>query len=298
MLKIFIDTVNLYGFLKNHKILSKFFVLNVHKIEELADPVLHSLAVSELQTPESPTKQTSPTRFNDMDKELNGFLRTDKHYKIHDMGVSNGITSLELYQYLKLTNTDFRLCISDKYNRVLMFRKGPFQMYLSSDLQLICGDLFGIACMPSISLKYFISNFLGKLTQSFLTKKTLTMAAKESTEINLLFSPVQQLIANGEIECIHCDIFETKFNADFDIVRCMNLLNLVYFPESKIRIALDNITLSLKEGGLLQIGRTLPNGINNVSFFRKERGSLRIVHECNGGSELKSLVLGKSNQRV
>lgn len=294
MLKIIIDDINLYKFFKKHKISSKIFALSVQKIEELTDPVLHSLAVSELQTPESPTKQTSSSRFHDIDKELKGFLRADKQYKIHDMGVSNGITSFELYRYLKASNIDFRLYISDKYNRVWSVRKGPVSLCLANDHQLVCGDLFGIACMPSISLKYFISNLLGKLLQSFLTHESIAVAEKELKEINLLFGPVQQLIANGEIECINCDIFETRFNASFDIVRCMNLLNLAYFPKSKIRIAIDNVNLSLKEYGLLQIGRTLPNGVSTVSFYRKERGSLRLIHECNGGSELKSLIMEKS----
>ena len=65
-----------------------------------------------------------------------------------------------------------------------------------------------------------------------------------------------------------------------------NLLNLFYFSEEKIIKAINNLNESLLEGGILQIGRTTSEGINNVSFYKKQNGRFILVKRLNSGSEI------------
>lgn len=91
---------------------------------------------------------------------------------------------------------------------------------------------------------------------------------------------------------LNYDIFLAKENNTFNFVRCMNILNIEYFPEDKIIIGLQNLKDSLVDKGILLIGRTLQNGVNQASFYKKENNNLILMEEINGGSEIKSIIEG------
>ena len=76
----------------------------------------------------------------------------------------------------------------------------------------------------------------------------------------------------------------------FSFVRCMNLLNLSYFPRDSIGLALRNVVESLKEGGVLQIGRTHPDGVSHAGFYRKRGTRLQLLHEVGSGTELREVI--------
>ncbi len=70
----------------------------------------------------------------------------------------------------------------------------------------------------------------------------------------------------------------------------MNLLNLGYFPPESIEVALRNLIESLKEGGVLQIGRTHPDGVSHATFYRKRGARLEMLQDVERGTELRELI--------
>lgn len=290
MLKVILNDTERYRFLKGRHVLAKLCILDVQKIENLLDPALHSSAVSELHTPDAPTKNTVPHRFEMLDRDLGELLNKEIHYRIHDIGVSNGVTSMDLHRHLKSIGINFDLFISDRFSEVRKLDIGPIKLFVTSDNYLLYGDFFRIAGMPTLNFKYALSLILGMFCRLLLKRVGNTKAVKKERPISLLFGPVNDLVTAREMEFIHYDVFRTRLQEHFDFVRCMNLLNLAYFPEAKIETALSNIFLSLKEEGFLQIGRSLPDGAVRASIFKKKLHGLVPIREYNGGYELKHLV--------
>ena len=101
---------------------------------------------------------------------------------------------------------------------------------------------------------------------------------------------VLEHIRAGLVRRIDYDVFTTRMPGAFSFVRCMNLLNLGYFPPESIEVALRNLIESLKEGGVLQIGRTHPDGISHATFYRKRGTRLEMLQDVERGTELRELI--------
>ena len=72
-----------------------------------------------------------------------------------------------------------------------------------------------------------------------------------------------ELIRKGHVEELSYDIFSTSLPDRFTFFRCMNVLNLGYFKSDAIRRALTLLENSLKDQGILLLGRTLLNNMKN-----------------------------------
>ena len=295
MIKIFIDNIDNFIVLKKIKYLEKFFMLNfnVNKIESIKSPELHSLAISDLLTPDSTTKKTCQNRFQDINKVLLSLLDESKSYSIHDIAVSNGITSVDLCDALKSIKIRFHLTISDKLSDLNVLESDNIIFVYTDDYQLVFGKYMKIACIPNASYKFFLSKLFGKLLKYRWDRINICNKIA-SKKINLIHKNAQYLIKKGKMKYISYDIFNDIIINSFDIVRCMNVLNLCYFSRDKIISAIRNIALSLREGGILQLGRTVNNGQNRVSFYIKTNNKFKVIHEISGGYELNDIVLSLS----
>ena len=141
----------------------------------------------------------------------------------------------------------------------------------------------GILAKRDLSHKYWFS----RLLYSLLSGESRT---RKLTWFLLFDAQVMNHIERDLIQVIDYDVFETRETARFTFVRCMNLLNLNYFSSEKIERALRNIVGSLKEGGILQIGRTSLDGHNMVGFYMNTPSGLRLVREVGGGTELHDVL--------
>jgi hypothetical protein len=117
---------------------------------------------------------------------------------------------------------------------------------------------------------------------------------KASTvEYLLLYEPsVRDAIELGTLTELDYDIFHSSVNIQFDVIRCMNTITRRYFPPQRIAQALANLKGSLKPSGLLLVGRTLPGGRNDATFFRLTRGCLAPERVVNGGADIHDIVVG------
>jgi hypothetical protein len=172
--------------------------------------------------------------------------------------------------------------ISDKYARYGT-RGRTLVTIVDADGALVEMYACGILAKSNLSQKVWLS----RLLYSLLSSKS----GNHKLKWFLLFDPqFMEHIEQGLIHFIDYDVFETRERSRFTFVRCMNLLNLNYFSSNRIESALRNIVGSLKEGGILQIGRTTLDGRNMAGFYINTRRGLRLVSEVGGGTELRDVL--------
>jgi hypothetical protein len=118
-----------------------------------------------------------------------------------------------------------------------------------------------------------------------------SLGAQNPAKWFLLYDPeVIDRIDRGVMHHVDYDVFETRMPSQFTFVRCMNLLNMDRFAPTQIEHALKNIVLSLKDSGVLQVGRTMADGHNTAAFYLKTDKGLRLLKEVGGGTELRDLL--------
>jgi len=230
------------------------------------------------------SKETTQGRFSDIDDNTLHFISGKSHPLIHDVGISNGITSVDLYRRLSADHRSFKLFVSDKFAHFYRVGTRFCRIYDRND-KLTRAYIFSIVADKNLHWKYFLSKY------SYQLIRAIPYHRQHAVPIMLYDPSLRLLLHEGKIFEIEYDVFNTSHPPDFDLVRCMNVLNLSYFSPAEISKAIINLTHSLKEGGVLQIGRTTPEGLNNASFFKKVHDQLILVEDVNEGSEIKELTL-------
>jgi hypothetical protein len=86
-------------------------------------------------------------------------------------------------------------------------------------------------------------------------------------------------------------IFEVTSQA-CDVLRTMNILNLVYFKEDELRSAANAAFDSVRAGGLWIVGRTWEEDLSNhATFFLRREDAWQVLGRMGNGSEIEQLVL-------
>lgn len=239
---------------------------------------------SDIGTANRTSKQTERGRFHDLDPITLELLAKTNASRIHDIGVSNGITSVELVEALERANVRASLVVSDRYAVWYWIEdEGGTAIY---DVDRVLryayrGGLFGSA---DDSPMFPISRIVFRQFS-----KTMP-AGVESHEIELYHPALLRLIRIGKVQTRRYDVFTTEAPDEYDYVRCMNLLNPKYFVESDLLRALRNIANSVRDGGVFQVGRTRPTGVNHVSFLVRRGNGFEQIREVGKGSDLKPFL--------
>lgn len=266
------------------KFLNKFVAFNIMSLDSLSDYDDYSLAVSSFSTESGHGKATKSNRFQDLDDFVMNYLVSMENLFIHDVGVSTGVTSLDLYGKLCAIGKPFDLILSDKHSIFYSSGKNIVRVYNHSH-KLIYGYAFSLLADPGASHWFF----LGKLLYFVLA---LLPPPVNFREIILLDSRVKQLVDAANLSFVLYDLFGQNFITGMTFVRCMNVLNNnSWFSKEQIKIGLSNLISQLAEGGLLLIGRTDENtNQNNASLYRKLRGKLVLVANYNLGSDIIPII--------
>jgi hypothetical protein len=260
-------------------------VYRTDALSELKSAALRAHVFTHLFTSNETSKQTYAGRFQDLDQIARSIVEEHKLDTIHDIGVSSGVTSLELYRTLATIGIPLRFHISDKYAVYGTTGRCPVRII---DAQGSVRELYICGVLAkrdnSVSKKFFPGT-------RFLHWLLANRPYHGPVRWFVLFDPeVLEHIDKGLIGTIDYDVFTTRMPDTFSLVRCMNLLNFIYFPSAAIETALRNIIESLKEGGVLQIGRTLPDGTTNATFYRKSGTRLEIMRVVGRGTELCEMI--------
>jgi len=258
-------------------------VYRIDAIPELRSGVIHDYVYKCVFTSDGTSKETSAARFRDLDSIACTIISEHKLDAIHDVGVSSGVTSLALYRKLAATGLSLSFCISDKYAVYGRAGRCPVRII---DAQGSVRELYVCGILgkrEGVTTKFPVTRFLYWL-----------LAARRYSEpvhwFALFDHEVLQHIRRGLIRTVDYDVFATCMADTFSFVRCMNLLNWNYFPLKSIESALRNLVESLKEGGVLQIGRTLEDGTNHAGFYQKHGTGLDLLQEVGSGTELRELI--------
>src|SRR2546423_101337 len=99
MLKLALRNEHLFSRLASHPVLGRFVVFRMDCLPALRDEALAAGLYRRIHTQDGVTKNTAPGRLRELDLLMPSFL-TEASNAIHDVGVSSGVTSFELYTHL------------------------------------------------------------------------------------------------------------------------------------------------------------------------------------------------------
>ena len=251
-------------------------------MSELRNPAVHDYVYKAFFTSNATSKETSAERFRDLDQIARSIITDRKLDSIHDIGVSSGVTSLSLYRALSTNGIPFVLHISDKFAVYGATGRFPTRI-IDAEGSVTELYLCGILGKRDVSSKFPLTRFLHWLLADRPNDGPIRRFV-------LLEHEVLVHIEKGLIQRIDYDVFATRMPCAFSFVRCMNLLNLGYFRTERIETALRNILESLREGGVLQIGRTHPDGTSHATFYVKRGARLEVLQQVGSGTELRAVI--------
>lgn len=291
MILLLIDDPYIYNILDSIPFVRSLFRFSPKGLTRVRDKAQFVKLINKIQLANGSFKTTKINRFKEIDEYLINTLSPEKKYSIHDVAVSDGITSLELKEKLELKSIDHELVISDKYSELFYYYKNGFTTYYDVDHMVVMKCFFNILLDSNLSWKFFLSKVLGPLNRHEKIKDI----EKEKTNkksIYLINPVTAELIKSGIIKFRQIDIFENKSEIPkYDIVRCMNILNPRYFSEAQLTKAVQGLFGSLKNDGFLIVGRTeISTGKNLATIFQKKNGNLVVRNKFNKGAEIESLI--------
>ncbi|MCF6240449.1 MAG: hypothetical protein L3J74_03785 [Bacteroidales bacterium] len=283
MIKIALKNIKLLHFINKIPLIRYFFILKIDQnFHNIRDNAVLEKFYQDIYVENKTSKKTANMRFNDVDSIALKYLNYNRKQYIHDIAVSSGITSDNFYEYLKKKNINFQMDISDKYSQISV-KKGFTTKVYDADNNLSFA-YWGFFFAGDKNIFFPLTVFLYKIIRKFDKNYDFNYSL-------YLFHPnILEKVKKQKINVVSYDIFQTTIKEKYDFVRCMNILNKTYFTDNQIMTALENIKQSIKENGILLIGRTNNKGTNNASIFQKKANKFIFMEDINKGSEVKTLV--------
>lgn len=222
--------------------------------------------------------------------------------RVHDVGASDGRTSCDFYEalttiyagqlsflasdyapfyYVVRRKNDGRRIILDERDNVLQIVTPPF--------------VFNVV-HPENRYLYPVNRVVRHFVNSSYVR-SLLRAYKggdpniERTRFDLLCSECRSNCASKDnFRFISYDIFSPS-TEHFDVIRAMNVLNLVYFSETNLKKAISNIIACLNEGGVLVTGSNLEAGsMVNGGIYKRSGRRLEKLATSGSGSQVDNLI--------
>jgi chemotaxis methyl-accepting protein methylase len=242
-------------------------------------------------------KKTSYSRLAISNQNLLEVLRSDRveDIRVLDVGCSDGITTLNLMEYLQRElDARVKATLLDKNMFILRRRRIGTVVYSTS-----YGKPFFIR-MGRIGIKLerlrgkygIIFNPIIEYLVSLIRKHAHFFSDSNKKRISII-SPALEGIQG--LTYIEADVFckEESLLNSFEIVRASNILNREYFSDAQILVAIHNLKQYLKESGLLLISLNIGVGDTEVevgTIWKMTNGKLVKTRDFGGGSELKAII--------
>ena len=205
---------------------------------------------------------------------------------ILDVGASDGITSLYVMQNLAfkkyfVTDLNPEVHYVSQDGRDYFYAPNGNCILIVSDRLVVYSD-------------YEDSNpLLRKLAERLFLKKPNFDDNLQQIE---LINPAVKNSFDDVVVCRH-SIFDPWQREKPNLVIAANILNRVYFSDSLLSQAVDNLLTSLADDGVLAVIDSREGKvIENSTVFKKSAGRLAVVGCINGGTEIQDLILDHSNE--
>ncbi len=252
-------------------------------------------------------KYTCARRFDDFDRSsvsaIAAHFPTSQNIRVHDIGVSDGRTSCNLYDQLERLyggRLDFRASDYAPFLYVLKRTHGTNRLIVDDQqhvLQIVTPPFVFIEIGWRERIMPYPLNFLIRQLVTVLYVRPLLEGHRAGspdihrTRIELLGRACRAHISKHDNFRVGAyDVFSGS-NERFEIIRAMNLLNYSYFPEAQLIQAMENIVHSLKQGGLFITGSNDERGtVVNGGIYRETNGRLQRIAMSGRGSEIDALI--------
>jgi hypothetical protein len=304
---------HLWGFFKSRKFISLDLYNSLDNLSQAESDKIQGRMLARFSLDNGSLKYTHSQRFNDFDQLALKSIKVNFPacpVRIHDIGASDGRTSCDLYDHLnKLYGEGLDFLASDYAPYLYVLKRGRSARRLILDghdniLQIITPPFVFIVVRPE-STKLYPLNRLIRYFATIFYAEPLVKAYKagrpgiERTRLDLLSRKCREYVAerkNFRFESY--DVLSGPTDR-FDIIRAMNVLNYSYFPEAQLRKAVENIVLSLNEGGLFITGSNFERGtIVNGALYKKVRGRMENLETSGKGSQVDALITNASGPYV
>jgi hypothetical protein len=246
-------------------------------------------------------KTTFQSRFVQTNEELLHLIssRVIRINSILDIGISSGISTLELYEHLSSHGYETRIVGTDLLIDAYMVAvlPGCYALVDQSGFPLLF-DVLGQGMKPWVTRQDYASGF-------FLVRKGINTLFRRLA--NRILSSIHQsgvkrvklvtprLLKEANIRACEDDI--TRYNpalaGKFDFVRAANVLNRGYFGDDALRNIIANIKRYMMPScSTLLVMRTHEDRRNHGTLFRLEpSGHFISLRQFGDGSEIEHLVL-------
>jgi hypothetical protein len=225
-----------------------------------------------LRLPNGARKTTAPARLTDVDRLLGDYFRAGDSVHLLDVGISSGVTTLDLLDSLRgrgvrVSGVGTDICVRGYLSSVF----GIDVLYDSAGHVLQLATRFFTRGRPDPSQRSLPSRALriGMFALELPVVRRWAGRLGRSRTVDLL-SP--RLFRNRPFQVIEHDIARPMpaWDGTFDVLRAANVLNLDCFPADQIVAMFRNMAAWLKVGGVIVICRTSDaDGRNHGSLYRK-----------------------------
>lgn len=267
---IITSNLEFYSGSKLHTFLRRVLFLRCSPLvlNKLINPNLFTNIVATLSI--GPThKTTGSMRHKSVNKIMFDFINNFKSISLADIGVSDGVSSLDIYFKVKSRLKQFYLL--DKYPYFRYTKEKYGYNFYNTD-----GDLVYMQIGNALLLHVF---------------KIFGMRIEDSNGKTGTVSFDNPLLKKENLKVEEFDLFKGKLRHKVNVVKCANVLNSPYFTNEQIFKALENINKSMLDGGYLFVIQNNRKYKDNIAMLvlQKKKDSFELVLNHNG-HEISKLV--------
>ena len=261
-----------------------------------ADPVAESRFFSSLKMRNGTFKLTQPSRFAALEAEFRSVLanRAPHFRHVLDVGVSTGLTTIELADFLRAQGASAQVVGTDLFVQAHLVEIAPgLRVLADADGWPLQYDVAGRPIRAWIRRLDYVTLMVAPrfFARSALRPRLRRMIA-EGRSLSVRMETTG--LAERNIELVENDIFvpTSRFVGRFDFIRAANILNLNYFPAKRIREGISNIrSYCCGARSLVLVARSKGSHHDGTLFELGEDGTFAVRARVGNGSEIEALVL-------
>lgn len=252
-------------------------------------------------------KRTYRNRFDGFDelvaRAITEHLPADGECSIHDLGVSDGRTTYDLWRRVNEIGRAIRLVASDACPELTVISepRGRLQVALDNTgtvVQVVWPPFVFNAPRRESSLYYPINTLVRYALFGHAVPRLVDRYRSgepvDAHAVQLLHPHLRRLVDDGAIDFITYNVLD-PMPQQFHVVRAMNVLNPGYFSPAEMRTAVGNIHASLADGGLFAVGRNQQAGSpTDGCIYVKRSGSFEELVRINGGSPIREAIASEA----
>ncbi|GJG87939.1 ATP-binding protein [Gemmatimonadetes bacterium T265] len=258
-----------------------------------AEVATETLFFRHLRLPNGTYKTTYPDRMPDVDAAVAAALPPGTRVRVLDVGVSSGVTTLELADALAARGLAADVVAVDLSVSAFLHRRAGVDLLSDPNGRVLqIATPFGVKGRPHDPEGSLARTALQRVFEGAERLIGGPGGARRGTPVQLV-SP--RLVRRPGTTVVEHDLANPRAEwvGGFDVVRAANVLNHDYFDVPTLRRMLGHLETYVRPHGLLVLCRTHDDTrTNHASVLRRAPdGRFGVVTRVGNGSEVESLVL-------